>query len=79
MRSKLTSEEYKLVLEIKPEDRIIEKSNDPISDKIIGILIGYSKSYDMRDGWIDIITTRDAEREIKQLIIDCGGSLEIKK
>ena len=78
MRRILTESEYKNVLEIKPELRIRETSGDPLYDRIVGILIGYSRIYDMRDGWIDIITTRDAEKEIKQLILDCGGSLKIK-
>jgi len=30
---------------------------------------------DMRNGWIDICTTRDAEKEIENLIKECGGKI----
>lgn len=33
----------------------------------------------MRDGWIDTITTRDAEREIRQLVKDFGEPTKIQK
>jgi len=74
MREKLTSEEYAKIKAMKPEDRTAD-FGDKVTNRIMGILIAYSKVYDMRDGWIDILTTRDAEKEIKQLIKDCGGSL----
>lgn len=78
MREKLTSEEYKKIMSMKPEERTSDFGNE-VTNKIIGILIAYSKNYDIRDGWIDIMTTRDAEKEIKQLIVDCGGILESPK
>ncbi len=74
MSQKLTPEQYKEIISMNPEDRTAD-FGDPVTNKIVGILIAFSKQYDMRDGWIDIITTRDAEREIKQLISDCGGTL----
>lgn len=75
MREKITSEEYKKIISMKPEKRTSD-FGDEVTNKIIGILIAYSKFYDMRDGWIDIITIGRAEKEIKQLILDCGGSIK---
>ena len=74
MRDKITDEQYAELMGMKPQDRVREPS-DTIDNKISGILIGYSKIYDMRDGWIDFITTGDASKEIKQLILDCGGKI----
>ena len=74
MRQKLTSEEYAEIKAMKPEERTAD-FGDGVTNRIMGILIAYSKKYDMRDGWIDIITTSDAEKEIKQLICDCSGDL----
>lgn len=74
MRDKLTDDQYDELMEMSPQDRVREPS-DTIDNKISGILIGYSKIYDMRDGWIDFLTTGDAKDEIKQLILDCGGKL----
>ena len=78
MRNKATSEEYAKIKEMKPEDRC-NNTGDTLTNKIMGILIAYSHKYDMRNGWIDIITTGDAEKEIKQLILDCGGDLNALK
>tara|TARA_R110000851_G_scaffold145613_3_gene285159 strand:+ start:513 stop:746 length:234 start_codon:yes stop_codon:yes gene_type:complete len=74
MREKLTSEKYAEIKAMKPEERTAD-FGDGVTNRIMGILIAYSKKYDMRDGWIDIITTSDAEKEIKQLICDCSGDL----
>ena len=74
MREKLTSEEYAKIKAMKPEERTAD-FGDGVTNRVMGILIAYSKMYDMRDGWIDIITTGDAEKEIKQLICDCNGDL----
>lgn len=74
MRDKITQEEYDEIMSMSPQDRVRE-SSDTIDNKIVGILIGYSKIYDMRNGWIDILTTGDARDEIKQLILDCGGKI----
>ncbi len=74
MRDKLTSEQYAEIKEMKPEDRVAD-FGDGVTNRIMGILIAYSKIYDMRDGWVDIMTTSDAEKEIKQLICDCKGDL----
>lgn len=74
MRDKITKEQYDKIINMNPEDRT-DDFGDAVTNRIIGILIAYSKKYDIRDGWIDIITTIDAEKEIKQLISDCGGSL----
>ena len=71
---KITSEQYDAIIAMKPEDRTGDFGN-AVTNRIIGILIAYSKHYDLRNGWNDIITTGDAEKEIKQLIVDCGGSL----
>lgn len=72
---KITPEEYKEIINLSPEDRV-RKCDNTLEDKIVGILIAFSKIYDMRDGWIDIITTKDAKREIKELIVECGGEIE---
>jgi len=61
---------------MKPEDRTSD-FGDSVTNRIIGILVAYSKIYDLRNGWNDIITTKDAEKEIKQLISDCGGDLNV--
>ena len=70
----ITEKEYQEILKMKPEDRC-RKSGNTINDRISGILIAYSRRYDMRGGWNDLITLRDAEKEIRQLICDCGGDL----
>ncbi len=69
-RKPISSEDYDELIAMPPEKRVRESSGDTLYDKIVGILIAYSKIYDMRNGWIDIITVRDAEKEIKQLIKD---------
>jgi len=78
MRHKITPEQYEDIINMKPEDRTGD-FGDGVTNRIIGILVAYSKHYDLRDGWIDIITTMDAEKEVKQLIYDCGGELKIKE
>jgi hypothetical protein len=70
----ITSEQYAEIKAMKPEDRTAD-FGDGVTNRIMGILIAYSKKYDLRDGWNDIITTGDAEKEIRQLICDCGGDL----
>jgi len=70
--TKITAEQYDKLKEMKPEDRTGDFGN-PVTNRIIGILMGFSKLYDLRDGRMDLGTTRDAEKEIKQLIADCGG------
>lgn len=70
----ITSEQYAEIKAMKPEDRTAD-FGDGVTNRIIGILIAYSKKYDLRNGWNDIITTGDAEDEIRQLIVDCGGDL----
>lgn len=70
----ITSEQYAEIIAMKPEERTAD-FGDGVTNRIIGILIAYSKKYDLRDGWNDIITTGDAEKEIKQLICDCNGDL----
>lgn len=75
---KLTDEQYKELLQLPPHDRVCQSDN-MFNDHIGGILLAFSRIYDMRDGWIDYLTIRDAEREIKQLIQDCGGSLDALK
>ena len=52
----------------EPEKRVAESFGDPLTDKIIGILIGFKAKLEERDMWMDIITTRQAEREIRQLL-----------
>ena len=71
---KITSEQYAEIIAMKPEERTADFGNG-VTNRIMGILIAYSKKYDLRDGWNDIITTGDAKNEIKQLICDCGGDL----
>ncbi|MCP4373523.1 MAG: hypothetical protein GY797_36280 [Deltaproteobacteria bacterium] len=53
-----------------PESRLRESYGDPLTDKIIGILIGFKDKLEEREMWLDIITTRQAEREIRQLLKD---------
>lgn len=63
----ITQEEYDAILAMKPEERV-NQSSDIISDKIVGTLILFAKMYDMRNQHIDIATTKDAERELLQLL-----------
>lgn len=70
--NKDTTGAYQEVISMSPDDRIREKSNDKIHDKISGILVAYSMKYEERKGWIDIITIKDAVKEIKQLILEYG-------
>jgi len=53
-----------------PEHRLRESFGDPMTDKIMGILIGFKEKLVEREMWMDIITTRTAEREILQLLED---------
>lgn len=57
----------------KPEDRLRELSNDPLRDRIVGILVGFAEILRERDMWIDILTIRRAEKEIKELLGDHKG------
>jgi hypothetical protein len=43
-------------------------TNDDLSDTIKGILVGFANKLNERDGWMDILTTMEAEDEIKRLI-----------
>lgn len=70
----VSQEQYEELISLPPEDRVADHG-DPVTNKIMGILVSYGHIYSLRDSWVDIITTRDAEREIKQLIKDCGGSI----
>lgn len=51
-----------------PENRIKGTYGDPLTDKIIGILLGFKETLIKRDLWMDIITIREAKEEIQQLI-----------
>jgi hypothetical protein len=68
-----TKDEYEELFAMKPEERF-HSLNDSVSSKIVGILLAFSKRYEMRDGYIDTITVMDAEDEIIKLITDCGGT-----
>ena len=46
MRDKLTSEQYAEIKEMKPEDRVAD-FGDGVTNRIMGILIAYSKIYDI--------------------------------
>lgn len=59
--------------EDKPKDRIRESSGDPVDDEIRGILIGFKATLQARNNWMDIITSHQASREIRELIVKCGG------
>ena len=73
-RGNTTEDQYQKILSMAPEDRV-RQSGNLVNDKIVGVLVAFSRRFDMRDGWIDIITTSDAEKEIRQLIVECGGKL----
>lgn len=53
--------------DLEPKDRMIEKSGDDFYDEAVGILLGFKEKLDERNGWIDIITVKQAVREIKEL------------
>ena len=52
----------------QPPEKRGKNTGDPLYDKILGILVGFSIVYDSRDKHIDIITVNQAELEIKKLI-----------
>jgi len=65
----ISNDDYNNILSLKPEGRV--NSNDVID----GILVAFFYKCQLRDGWIDCITLSDAQKEIKELIIKCGGDL----
>jgi hypothetical protein len=75
IESPLTEEEYQELKKFKPYERTRATDDPDINDKINGILILFARRYVMREGWIDLITTRDAAKEIKELIKECGGKV----
>ncbi len=66
-REKMTEEDYQELIDMKPHKRVRE-GEETAEDDFLGILIGFARRYDMRDGYIDIITTSDARKEFKQLM-----------
>lgn len=64
---KITQEQYDLLIAMKPEKRVGDYG-DPLTTKIYGILFAFSKSLELRDGHLDIITAEAAQKEIKDLI-----------
>lgn len=67
IRESISAEQYQKILNQKPEERVSDCGR-PLDNKIRGILLAFAKKYDMRDGWLDIITAEDAEKEIRNLI-----------
>lgn len=59
---------YEALMLLPPEKRVREASGNILHDKIAGILIGYSFKLQLRNGHIDILTLKDAEVEIIDLI-----------
>ena len=53
-----------------PADRLRASYGDELKDVIFGILLGFKYKLDEREGWIDIITCREADAEIRQLLED---------
>lgn len=58
------------LIKIEPAKRVRESCGDYVTDTIHGILIAFAYKLQERDNWLDLITVKDAEREIKQLIQD---------
>ena len=62
--------DYDKIRNMKPEERLGGASGDPLYDRVAGILVGFKYALEERGGWMDIITTRTARKEIKQLLKD---------
>ena len=67
MARQVTEQNYNTLKMVSPENRVAP-SGDELGDKIAGILFLFGKHWDMRSGHFDIITLRDAECEIRNLI-----------
>lgn len=67
----MNQEEYDSMMSLSPEERVREESGDYVYDRVSGILVAFSKRFEMRGGWLDLITIKDAQKEIRELIIDC--------
>lgn len=65
--------DYDTIISMSPEDRVKEKSNDIIYDKICGILIAFAYKFKLRDEHIDLLTIKDANKEIRSLIDFCNN------
>ena len=48
--------------------RIRASYGDALTDDILNMLVGFSYALKERDGYVDIITTRRAERETRAII-----------
>lgn len=59
----------KEILKLPPEERVSD-FGDELTTKIMGILVGFKYQLEIRDMHMDIITSRQAEKEIKELITD---------
>jgi hypothetical protein len=75
----MTPEQYQELAKMNPDHRLRERTSDLVNDRIVSALILFGKRYDMRNGWIDPITYKEAKEEILQLIIDCGGDPNTKR
>ena len=64
-----------------PPSKRVQSTGDQLTDEILGILIGFAKVLEKRNGWVDCITCQQAEAEIRQLIesecskVDAHGEL----
>lgn len=59
---------YDDLIKLPPEKRLREPSGDLLNDKISGILVGFAYKLIQRDNHIDILTVKDAQKEIRNLI-----------
>ena len=64
--------DYDNIISMAPEDRVRQKSNDIIYDKICGILVAFAHKFKLRDEHIDLLTIKDANKEIRSLIDFCN-------
>lgn len=69
------AEKINKILRTEPENRV-QSCGNKVEDKINGILLGAIKIAESRGGHIDFITLKYAKEEIKELIKECGGSVD---
>lgn len=63
------SERYDAIMEMTPEDRVVDCGN-PLKNRIYGIFVGFGQKFQDAKGWIDEDIMSDAEKEIMDLLFD---------
>jgi len=71
-------EELSELLAMSPWERTraYQEGCEPSTEHIIdGVLIGFKYILERRGGHLDFITAKQAKKEIKDLIVSCGGKI----